>query len=374
MGIPLALAGALSCVAATCALAADAGNGQGACRADLEFIPGFLLENDAGAPEHLQRLGALALDKALADARQGIAADPAGGDCLTILNRYVRAWRAGHIAVSPGPEANPAEATPDEAASAPSEASSKAGRSTLRWLSDRTVLITLPTFDPAERDPLQGLLASHRRRLNQTPNWILDIRDNDGGADLTYAPLLDAIVISPRVEVGAAFLSTPANIANTQGLCRVYQDTSCEAAVAPLVAAMQAARPGDYVRPPGVTEAVTVKRDHRAPREAPRRVAVVIDQACGSSCEQFVLSVRQSYNVKLFGRRTAGSLDYSNLRPQVLPSGKRLLWYATSRSLRLPYLPVDAAGIPPDVYLPPVAAGADPGAEIERVRAWLEAP
>ena len=117
-----------------------------------------------------------------------------------------------------------------------------------------------------------------------------------------------------------------------------------------------------------------MKRDHRAPREAPRRVAVVIDQACGSSCEQFVLSVRQSYNVKLFGRRTAGALDYSNLRPQVLPSGKRLLWYATSRSLRLPYLPVDAAGIPPDVYLPPAAAGADPGAEIERVRAWLEAP
>jgi hypothetical protein len=215
---------------------------------------------------------------------------------------------------------------------------------------------------------------SQRRRLDRTPNWILDIRDNDGGSDSTYASLLDAIVISPRVEVGAEFLSTPANIANTQGVCRVYQDKSCEAAVAPLVSAMKAARPGDYVRPPGVTEAVSVRRDHRAPREAPRRVGVVIDQACASSCEQFVLSVRQSYNVKLFGRRTAGSLDYSNLRPQVLPSGERLLWYATSRSLRLPHLPVDAAGIPPDVYLPPAAAGADPAAEIVRVRAWLEAP
>jgi hypothetical protein len=84
--------------------------------------------------------------------------------------------------------------------------------------------------------------------------------------------------------------------------------------------------------------------------------------------------VRQSANVKLFGRRTAGVLDYSNVRPQALPSGGRLLWYATSRSLRLPYLPVDAAGISPDIYLPPAAPGADPAAEIERVRAWLEAP
>ncbi|WP_397396256.1 S41 family peptidase [Phenylobacterium sp.] len=369
MAIPLALAGGLAVLATTRALAADPGNGQGACRRDLEFIPGFLLENDTGAPEHLMRLGGPALDKAMAEARDRIAADPTGAECRSILKSYARAWRLGHIDVSPAPGK-----TPGDAATLPAEPPARPGLASLRWLSDKTVLVTLPTFDPAEREHLEALLVSQRRRLDRTPNWILDIRDNDGGSDSTYASLLDAIVISPRVEVGAEFLSTPANIANTQGVCRVYQDKSCEAAVAPLVSAMKAARPGDYVRPPGVTEAVSVRRDHRAPREAPRRVGVVIDQACASSCEQFVLSVRQSYNVKLFGRRTAGSLDYSNLRPQVLPSGERLLWYATSRSLRLPHLPVDAAGIPPDVYLPPAAAGADPAAEIVRVRAWLEAP
>ena len=369
MAIPLALAGGLSALATTRALAADPGNGQAACRRDLEFIPGFLLENDTGAPEHLRRLGGPALDKAMAEARDRIAADPTGAECRSILKRYVRAWRPGHIDVSPAPGK-----APGDAATLPAEPPARPGLASLRWLSDRTVLVTLPTFDPAEREHLERLLASQRRRLDRTPNWILDIRDNDGGSDSTYASLLEAIMVSPRMEVGAEFLSTPANIANTAGLCEVYGDASCASAVAPLVDAMRGARPGDYVLPPGRKEAASVERDHRAPREAPRRVGVLVDRECFSSCEQFVLSVRQSYNVKLFGRRTAGSLDYSNLRPQVLPSGERLLWYATSRSLRLPYLPVDAAGIPPDVYLPPAAAGADPAAEIERVRAWLEAP
>ncbi|MFM8374601.1 MAG: S41 family peptidase [Phenylobacterium sp.] len=354
---------------ATLALAADPGGGAAACRRDLDFIPGFLLENDPGAPEHLRTLGGPALERALAEARERIAGDPTGAECRPILQRYVRAWRPGHIDVSPAPGR-----TPDEASPQPAEPAPRPGRASLRWLSDRTVLVTLPTFDPAERDHLERLLAAQRRRLDRTPNWILDIRDNDGGSDATYAPILEAIMVSPRMEVGAEFLSTPANIASTAGLCEVYTDPSCAAAVAPLVEALRVARPGDYVRPPGQTEAASLRRDHRAARDAPRRVGVMIDQGCASSCEQFVLSVRQSYNVKLFGRRTAGSLDYSNLRPQRLPSGDRLLWYATSRSLRLPHLPVDAAGIPPDIFLSSAAAGADPAAEIERVRAWLEAP
>ena len=101
-----------------------------------------------------------------------------------------------------------------------------------------------------------------------------------------------------------------------------------------------------------------------------RRVAVLVDKRCGSTCEEFLLVARQSLKVKLFGQSSAGSLDYSNLRPFTLPSGKRLLMYATSRSLRLPQFSVDAAGIPPDQVLPvPVdAAGSEEAiVEVQRV-------
>jgi C-terminal processing protease CtpA/Prc len=101
-------------------------------------------------------------------------------------------------------------------------------------------------------------------------------------------------------------------------------------------------------------------------------VAILIDGGCGSSCEEFVLEARQSFNVKLIGQHTYGSLDYSNLRPHDLPSGRRRLWYATTRSTRIPGLLVDVAGVPPDVYLP-----REPGQEarqedVRRLQSWLE--
>ena len=61
-------------------------------------------------------------------------------------------------------------------------------------------------------------------------------------------------------------------------------------------------------------------------------MAVLVDNACASSCEEFLLAARQSFHVKLIGRNNYGALDYSNLRRHTLPSGVRQLQYATSRA------------------------------------------
>ena len=100
----------------------------------------------------------------------------------------------------------------------------------------------------------------------------------------------------------------------------------------------------------------------------PLRVAILIDGGCGSSCEEFALEARQSFSVKLIGQRTFGSLDYSNVCPHDLPSGRRRLLYATTRSTRIPSLMVDAAGVPPDIYLP-LEAGSNAAGDDEVLRA-----
>jgi hypothetical protein len=75
---------------------------------------------------------------------------------------------------------------------------------------------------------------------------------------------------------------------------------------------------------------------------------------------------------KVLGRPSHGSLDYSNLRPHRLPSGERLLLYATSRSNRLPDLPIDLAGVQPDIYLPEPADEVARTREVLQVQRWLE--
>ncbi|MEC4727529.1 hypothetical protein HWQ46_18455 [Shewanella sp. D64] len=119
-------------------------------------------------------------------------------------------------------------------------------------------------------------------------------------------------------------------------------------------------------------ETITFKSEENLEPKRPSRVAILIARSCGSSCEQFLLTARQSFNVKLLGSRTYGSLDYSNLRPHLLPSGNFELSYATSKSLRLPHLPVDIAGVIPDIYLPSIEDEDGERLDVIRVKNWLE--
>ena len=134
---------------------------------------------------------------------------------------------------------------------------------------------------------------------------------------------------------------------------------------------MRSVAPGQYINQDdaGVVQFERVKQPER---KRPSRIAILVDGRCASSCEEFLLIARQSFSVKLVGQPSFGSLDYSNLRPYDLPSGQRVLWYATSRSLRLPDYPVDLAGIPPDIYLPVSHDDSDAKGEIGRVKRWLE--
>jgi len=98
-----------------------------------------------------------------------------------------------------------------------------------------------------------------------------------------------------------------------------------------------------------------------------------MDSRCASTCEQFLLTVRQAFGVKLVGHgRSYGALDASNLRPYPLPSGQRTLWYATTLSNRLPRLPVDGIGIGPDIYLPDAEHLTDRSVDVKRTQQWLE--
>lgn len=339
------------------------------CRGDIAYLPDFLIANDTGAADNRRFRGeaviAAAYDKALREAASAKTED----DCGAIIKTYLRAWREGHLAVVPAdwsPARDAQEKTGNEAAKKPEPQ--------ITWLSDKTVLLTFPTFFASATEDIAKMMADNRKRLELTPNWIFDVRNNNGGDDNTYKPVADAVIGNPIFIAGVEFLSTPANIEVTAGLCDFWApgDRNCIAFLEPLVAAMRAVPPGTYAAPPRLGDTVTRIDPDEPGRKRPARVAVLTDRACGISCEQFLLAVQQAWNVKLFGRRTSGALDYSNLRPHKLPSGKRLVLYATSRSKRLPHMPIDAVGVLPDVFLPAPADDAARAKEIDAVRALIE--
>ena len=359
---------ALASVAAGHAQAATPGE---TCVQDLRAIPGFLLENDTGARQHLAQKGQAYFDQTLATSSQAASTALDAAACDAVLENYVGMWRKGHLHVKPGSAVDIAKPAPAPAAAGGQAAPSKAP--TLQLLSSQTVLLNLPSFRGNHSAAMQALLDTHREELAARPNWILDVRRNGGGSDNTYAPLLQWISSGEMVRVGAEWLSTPANIAGQESVCALLApgDAACAAFAGQAVSQMRTVKAGEFApQQPGGTISY-LRVDGQTPQR-PARVAILIDRDCASSCEEFLLAARQSFHVKLIGRNSYGALDYSNLRLHALPSGVRHLQYATSRSARLPHLQVDLGGIQPDIYLPPPKDEAGREDEIVRVRRWLE--
>lgn len=339
-----------------------------ACLQDLRALPGFLLENDTGARQHLAQKGPAYFDQALASASAAAASANDEAACNVALSEYLGKWRKGHLQVVPE-----SALRQDKAAGGATLATAMPVRSpSLRLLSSHTALLTLPSFFPQYANAIADLLASKRDALASRPNWIIDVRRNNGGSDSSYAPLLQWIASGERVNIGGEWLSTPANIANQEGICTLYApgDASCTSYMAQTVTRMRSVQAGQFV---AQSEAGPVSyAGFSGAAVQPARVALLIDRDCASSCEQFLLEARQSFRVKLIGRNSNGALDYSNLRMQALPSGLRHVAYATSRSARLPHLQVDLDGIMPDIYLPPPKDEAGRAEEVLRVQRWLE--
>lgn len=335
------------------------------CLKDLEALPEFLLENDSGAPDHLAHLGKTRFDTALSKARDEISSIESELECDVAIKSYLKAWRPTHLAIWPTHSESDGKSLKEvlsENSLAPK----------FKRLSADTAYWSIPSFAYEQSGAITTLLEQNTSLLADTSNWIIDVRGNGGGSDESYEPLIPYLLSGETISVSVEYLSTPANISALKEGCKRFanNDPACISAVKPLMSILSSAESGKYVQLDD--EPVKYSGTNLTQVKKPNRIAVLIDEGCASSCEQFLLKAQQSFKVKLIGRRSYGALDYSNLRPYSLPSGKRELFYATSRSLRLPHQPVDLAGISPDIYLPEPVGTEGWESEIIRVQHWLE--
>ncbi len=235
----------------------------------------------------------------------------------------------------------------------------------LSRISPSTLWLRVPNFQNESKPALDALLEANKDDLATTPNLIIDARNNSGGQDFVYEPLLRLAYTRPIYSVGIEILSTAANIAaiqkNADDPSRPQENRD---AINAIIARMKSVPEGTFVAPDGRPVSITTFPEVL---ENPKRIAILIDSA-GSSGEQFILEARQSRKVTLFGTsNTLGVLDYSNQIEIDFPSKRFTLLYPISRSLRLPEEPIDNTGIDPDIRIPKDTP--DPIAFAQR---WLE--
>lgn len=215
-------------------------------------------------------------------------------------------------------------------------------------LNPAMLYMRIPSFDHQHKPAVDKMIADNRDKLFSVENLIIDVRGNGGGSDITYEEILPFLYTDPVRTPAVSFLSTPLNIEKTLALLDIAElGEELHREIAGLADKMKA-HPGELV-PMGDKEVEIEIRD--TVYQSPRNVAIIVDERCGSTTEQFLLAAKQSKKVKLFGTTTYGSLDASNVRTVDSPDGRYRLLYTTSLSSRVPGMAIDEIGLQPDFYL-----------------------
>ena len=220
----------------------------------------------------------------------------------------------------------------------------------LKKIDSVTTLFRIPSFDNSYIATVDSLVKSNHDLLVTTKNLIIDIRGNGGGADRCYDSITPYLYTNPIRSMWVEFLSTPLNNARYDWIIKLDGFSEKERQNLKDMQNKLNANIGKFVN---LNESKLTAVIDTLPviYQNPQQVAILIDAGNGSTAEQFLLMAKQSMKVKLFGQRTTGALDFSNLNNVESPSKNFKLFYTTSRSFRIPKMAIDDYGIQPDYFI-----------------------
>lgn len=213
--------------------------------------------------------------------------------------------------------------------------------------SDKTLVLRIPSFEGNNKKAIDSVITVNRHKILKTPNLVVDIRNNGGGSDGSYAEIIPFLYTNPVRIVSTQFLSTPLNNARMEEYLAEEGISEEEKEEVNTMLKRLNDNMGGYV---GWNDEKVYIQTLDTVHQFPKNVAILINGGNASTSEQFLLAAKQSSKTKLFGTTTAGVLDISNMYSTTSPCGV-ILRYCLSKSLRIPDMAIDDKGIQPDYYL-----------------------
>lgn len=213
-----------------------------------------------------------------------------------------------------------------------------------------TILLRIPSFETSMKKMIDSVIIHNKQLITSTEYLIIEIRNNGGGSDNSYAEVLPLLYTNPIRTINTEFRSTKLN---NQRMLDFINDPKYGFDEEDKKWAQKSYEQlekhlGEFVNLD--TSMVDIKKLDTT-YNYPRQVGIVINGGNGSTAEQFILAAKQSKKVKLFGTTTFGALDISNLYNVFSPTKEYQLFYALSRSLRIPDFVIDDRGLQPDYFI-----------------------
>jgi len=238
----------------------------------------------------------------------------------------------------------------------------------------REDVVYLRLKDFQDEVAIHKLYADNDAILRGCKYLIIDVRDNGGGCNTAFFPLLKFCL-----PEGKTLRDLPAGIYDGDMEIN-YSERSCDSRLKMYEEYLKQDLPEDTrtILQTMIDEArqnrgkgfiVYPSDDLELPMTGlatPQKVYIITDHRCGSSGDAFVDMMRKSDKVTVVGRPTLGIQDFSNCTGTAY--GNFYFTYPTSRSLYLDQkIQMRNHGVPVDVYIPWTPEHLTRDVDLERV-------
>ncbi len=222
-------------------------------------------------------------------------------------------------------------------------------------LSEKTAYLKIPSFKN-NNDKILDLVTRNDAIIQSCENLIVDLTGNGGGST-GWVSFLPYFMTNPIIQYDTYLRVTPDNVNSKLSDLEPF-------AVNPIPDEYKKYFPEDvlvaykkayqelpvtqksFYPIPGVTfplDSILAK---------PKRIALMVDDLCGSSAEYFFFLSKQSKKTTTYGINTVGMMDYEGMsNPTALPYDKYILTIPIVKSSWTDTHPIDQTGFRPDILL-----------------------
>jgi hypothetical protein len=222
-------------------------------------------------------------------------------------------------------------------------------------LSGTTAYIRIPSFYNND-DKVQQLVTKNDSVIKACKYLIIDLRGNGGGST-GWVSLVPYIQTGPIRQPDAYLRATADNVKATMPDLETFVTT-------PIPESYQKYFPDSIIAKYKKAHSelpITKQTFYPIPAvifpldsvlARPEKIALVVDQLCGSSTEYFMFLSRQSQKSTSYGVNTIGMMDYQGMsNPTKLPYDKFILTIPIVKSSWTDNQPIDQTGFKPDKSL-----------------------
>lgn len=267
----------------------------------------------------------------------------AANQCMDVLQGYISFFKDEHIFLQSLTTEN-SDVIQSQSNSVPEKEVEE------RMIGKDIFYIKISSFQYDNVPLVKELVANHKKNLEKCKGLIIDIRDNGGGTDDVYQPLLPYILTNPIRIMSVEFFAT-----NT--LVNGLRDYAIRNITQDSLNAVKEIEEGLKIYKDNMGEFILYDDKKvlidtvELSKKGPAQVIILANDNVASAGENFLFTSRQSKKVKIMGIPTLGALDYGSLREFKFGCDNYQLFLPTYRSARLPEYPIDNIGIQPDIFM-----------------------